>query len=145
MRKNFDEIIASIKQQELKKIVVAAAQDEHVLEAIKEARKRGIATAILVGDEEKIREIAYLNQKYIEEFELEGYDNLTTLRIEDAINIPVEDIMLNAPNLNRIRLIDVQWEAESESALVQTIEKFKSCLGLDENDNNTNNAKQRKD
>lgn len=80
------------------------------------------------------------NQQYIEEFSLEGYDNLTTLRIEDTVNIPVEDIMLNAPNLNRIRLIDVQWEAESEAALVQTIEKFKSCLGLDANGNNTDNA-----
>lgn len=80
------------------------------------------------------------NQQYIQEFELEGYDNLTTLRIEDTVNIPVEDIMLNAPNLNRIRLIDVQWEAESEAALVQTIEKFKSCLGLDANGNNTDNA-----
>ena len=80
------------------------------------------------------------NQKYIQEFSLEGYDNLTTLRIEDTVNIPVEDIMLNAPNLNRIRLIDVQWEAESEAALVQTIEKFKSCLGLDANGNNTDNA-----
>lgn len=80
------------------------------------------------------------NQKYIEEFELKGYDNLTTLRIEDTVNIPVEDIMLNAPNLNRIRLIDVQWEAESEEALVQTIEKFKSCLGLDANGNNTDKA-----
>lgn len=80
------------------------------------------------------------NQQYIEEFELEGYDNLTTLRIEDTVGIPVEDIMLNAENLNRIRLIDVQWEAESESALVQTIEKFKACLGLDANGNNTDNA-----
>ena len=80
------------------------------------------------------------NQKYIQEFVLEGYDNLTTLRIEDAINIPVEDIMLNAPNLNRIRLIDVQWEAESEAALIQTINKFKSCLGLDANNNNTDKA-----
>lgn len=80
------------------------------------------------------------NQKYIEEFELEGYSNLTTLRIEDTVGIPVEDIMLNAPKLNRIRLIDVQWEAESEAALVQTIEKFKSCLGLDANGNNTDKA-----
>ena len=80
------------------------------------------------------------NQQYIEEFELEGYDNLTTLRIEDTVNIPVEDIMLNASNLNRIRLIDVTWNAESEAALVQTIDKFKSCLGLDANGNNTNNA-----
>ena len=80
------------------------------------------------------------NQQYIEEFELDGYDKLTTLRIEQAVNIPVEDIMLNAPNLNRIRLIDVSWNAESEEALVETIEKFKSCLGLDANGNNTNNA-----
>lgn len=80
------------------------------------------------------------NQQYIEEFELEGYDKLTTLRIEQAVNIPVEDIMLNAPNLNRIRLIDVEWNAESEEALIQTINKFKLCLGLDANGNNTNNA-----
>ena len=80
------------------------------------------------------------NQQYIEEFELEGYDNLTTLRIEDTVGIPVEDIMLNAQNLNRIRLIDVSWTADSEDALVQTIEKFKSCLGLDANGNNTNTA-----
>lgn len=80
------------------------------------------------------------NQQYIEAFELEGYNNLTTLRIEDTVGIPVEDIMLNAPNLNRIRLIDVRWEAESEEALVQTVEKFKSCLGLDANGNNTDKA-----
>lgn len=80
------------------------------------------------------------NQQYIEEFELEGYDNLTTLRIEDTVGIPVEDIMLNAPNLNRIRLLDVSWHTESESALAQTIEKFKSCLGLDANGNNTDKA-----
>ena len=80
------------------------------------------------------------NQQYIEEFELEGYNNLTTLRIEQAVNIPVEDIMLNASKLNRIRLIDVIWNAESEEALVQTINKFKSCLGLDANGNNTDKA-----
>ena len=80
------------------------------------------------------------NQQYIEEFSLESYDNLTTLRIEDTVNIPVEDIMLNAPNLNRVRLIDVQWAAESEAALVQTIKKFKTCLGLDANGNNTDSA-----
>ena len=84
--------------------------------------------------------LTIINQQYIQEFTLEGYDNLTTLRIEDAVNIPVEDIMLHAPNLNRIRLLDVSWEAESEAALKQTIEKFKSCLGLDANGNNTNKA-----
>lgn len=80
------------------------------------------------------------NQQYIEEFQLDGYDALTTLRIEKTVNIPVEDIMLNAPNLNRVRLLDVSWAAESEEHLKQTIEKFKSCLGLDANGNNTDKA-----
>lgn len=80
------------------------------------------------------------NQQYIEEFHLDGYDALTTLRIENTIGIPVEDIMLNAPNLNRVRLIDVTWNADSEAALVQTINKFKSCLGLDASGNNTDKA-----
>ena len=84
--------------------------------------------------------LTVINQQYIEEFTLDGYDALTTLRIENTIGIPVEDIMLNAPNLNRIRLLDVSWEAESEDALRQTIEKFKSCLGLDANGNNTDKA-----
>lgn len=87
-----------------------------------------------------ITNLTVTNQQYIEEFQLDGYGALTTLRIEDTVGIPVEDIMLNAPNLNRVRLIDVSWEAESEAALVQTIEKFKSCLGLDANGNNTDKA-----
>ena len=80
------------------------------------------------------------NQQYIEEFSLEGYGALTTLRIEKSTNIPVEDIMLNAQNLNRIRLLDISWEAESEEALATTIAKFKSCLGLDASGNNIDKA-----
>lgn len=80
------------------------------------------------------------NQTHIEDFTLEGYSALTTLHVENAVNIPVEDIMLNASSLNRIRLIDVEWTAESEEALIQTINKFKSCLGIDANGNNTDLA-----
>jgi hypothetical protein len=76
------------------------------------------------------------NQKYIEEFTLEGYDNLTTLHVEDVSNIPVEDIMLNASKLNRIRLTDVYWEAESEEAFASTIDKFLNAIGMDANENN---------
>ena len=39
-------------------MAVSVAQDSAVLEAVKEAAARGIADAILVGDEAKIREIA---------------------------------------------------------------------------------------
>ena len=58
MKQGFDEIIAKVKNCERKKIAVAAAQDSAVLEAVREAKAQGIADAVLVGDEAKIREIA---------------------------------------------------------------------------------------
>ena len=39
-------------------VAVAVAEDEPVLEAVKAAKEQGIADAILVGNEAKIREIA---------------------------------------------------------------------------------------
>lgn len=54
----FDDIISKVNQCSMKKMAVAAAQDDAVLHAVWEAKKRGIADAILVGDEAKIREIA---------------------------------------------------------------------------------------
>ncbi|MBD5461143.1 MAG: phosphate butyryltransferase [Lachnospiraceae bacterium] len=58
MKKGFDELIAKVNECGTKKVAVSVAQDEAVLEAVAEAKKRGIADAILVGDEAKIREIA---------------------------------------------------------------------------------------
>lgn len=58
MEQGFKAIIEKVKGCGMKKIAVAAAQDSAVLEAVKEARERGIAEAVLVGDEAKIREIA---------------------------------------------------------------------------------------
>ena len=58
MSASFDEILKKVNECSTKKLSVAAAQDEPVLEAVAEAKKRGIADPILVGDEAKIREIA---------------------------------------------------------------------------------------
>lgn len=69
MNKGFDEIVSRVKECGMKKVAVSVAQDEAVLEAVQEAKKRGIAEAILVGDESKIREIA----KAIH-MDLEGYE-----------------------------------------------------------------------
>jgi phosphate butyryltransferase len=55
--KSFDEILNKVKVSERKKIAVAAAQDEPVLEAVKNAIELGIAEAILIGDSEKIKDI----------------------------------------------------------------------------------------
>ena len=56
MKQGFDDIVSKVKECSKKKVAISVAQDEAVLEAVKEAKKLGIADAILVGDEEKIRE-----------------------------------------------------------------------------------------
>lgn len=58
MSKNFDELLSKVSTCGKKVVSVAAAQDKAVLEAVKAAKERGIADAILVGDEAKICEIA---------------------------------------------------------------------------------------
>ncbi len=54
----FDDIVAKVKECDKKTVAVSVAQDEAVLEAVQEVKRQGIADAILVGDERKIREIA---------------------------------------------------------------------------------------
>ncbi len=56
MSKGFEELIATTGSK--KKVSVAVAQDAPVLEAVKAAKERGIADAILVGDADKIGVIA---------------------------------------------------------------------------------------
>ncbi|KDR94462.1 phosphate butyryltransferase [Peptoclostridium litorale DSM 5388] len=56
--KDFKEMIALAREKGPKTISVACAQDKEVLIAVENARKEGIANAILVGDAQKIEEIA---------------------------------------------------------------------------------------
>ena len=58
MSKSFDDLMGRVKSVELKKVSVCCAQDSEVLEAVDEAKKQGIADAILVGDKAKMEEIA---------------------------------------------------------------------------------------
>ena len=58
MSKSFDDLLAKVSQCSRKTVSVAVAQDAPILEAIKAAKEKEIADAILVGDEAKIREIA---------------------------------------------------------------------------------------
>lgn len=57
MAKNFDELFEKVKQAPKKKVSVAVAQDDEVLKAVKGAKEKGIADAILVGDKEEIVKI----------------------------------------------------------------------------------------
>ena len=58
MNGGFDSIISKINECGMKTVSVAVAQDSAVLEAVKAAKERNIANAILVGDAAKIQEVA---------------------------------------------------------------------------------------
>ncbi len=70
MIKSFDEILQKAKSQERRTISVAVAQDKHVLEAIKDAKEQGLVNAILVGNLEKIKEIAKEIDMKLEDYEI---------------------------------------------------------------------------
>ncbi len=56
--KSVDEFVSLAKKSGRKKVSVAAAHDEHVLQSVNEAYKLGLVNAILVGDKEKILKLA---------------------------------------------------------------------------------------
>ncbi|WMC93717.1 phosphate butyryltransferase [Kineothrix sp. MB12-C1] len=58
MSRTFNELISRLNDIPMKKVSVAVAQDSAVLEAVRTAKDRKIADAILVGDETKIKEVA---------------------------------------------------------------------------------------
>lgn len=58
MIRNFDDVFAKVKELPKRKVAVAAAEDEPVLEAVAYCKEKGIADALLIGNEEEIRKIA---------------------------------------------------------------------------------------
>ncbi|MFT8315973.1 MAG: phosphate butyryltransferase [Clostridium sp.] len=70
MIKSFEEVLLKVKSKDIKTVSVAVAQDVPVLEAIRDAKKNGIAEAILVGDKNEITSIALKIGMDINEFKI---------------------------------------------------------------------------
>ena len=82
MSKNFDDLLKKVGTLSKKKVAVAVAQDEPVLEAIKAVKERGIADAILVGDESLIRELANKIDMDLSLFEIVNEPNIGKATLE---------------------------------------------------------------
>lgn len=82
MSRNFDDLLKKVNDCSTKKVAVAVAQDEPVLEAVKAAKEKGIADAILVGDESKIREIAEKINMDLTQFEIVNVENPNKAALE---------------------------------------------------------------
>ncbi len=65
---NFNDILKFAKERGPKTIAVAVAQDLEVLRAVNEAQKKGIANAVLVGNQDEIQEIASKNDIDINQY-----------------------------------------------------------------------------
>jgi phosphate butyryltransferase len=84
--KDFDALLRLVEKHPLRKVVVAAAQDESVIQAVCEAKRRSIAEPVLVGDERAIRKAAESVGASIEEMEI--VDEPDTIRaITKAVQI----------------------------------------------------------
>ncbi|MBS4538276.1 phosphate butyryltransferase [Clostridium sp. D2Q-11] len=70
MIRNFDDILNLAKKKGPKTVSVAVAQDKEVLLAVKEAKEREVADAILVGDKEEIVKIAKTIDLDVDKFEI---------------------------------------------------------------------------
>ena len=77
------------------------------------------------------------NQHGIENFSMQGYDLINTIWIDDTPNMPIEDLLINTPKLDRVRIVNTTWTVSSEENLRTIFEKLKKCGGLDANGNNT--------
>ena len=70
MSKSFDDLLKQVADCPKKTVAVACAHDDAVLEAVKAAKERGIADAILVGDESKIRTIAQVLKMHLNDYKI---------------------------------------------------------------------------
>ena len=96
MSKSIEELISKANQKTLKKVSVSNAQDEPVLQAVKAAKEQNIATAILVGDEAKIREIAASIDMDLTDFEIinEPDTEAAALKAVELVHNGKADILL---------------------------------------------------
>lgn len=77
MSKNFDDLLSKVTACSLKKLAVANAADDAVIEAVRAAKDRNIADAVLFGDSAKIKEIAAEINIDISDFELVNVEDPT--------------------------------------------------------------------
>ena len=103
MSVTFDDLLAQVAKCEMKTVAVAVAQDTPVLEAVKAAKERNIANAILVGDEEKIREIAAEI-----DMDLEGFEIINVLDTTEAALTAVKLVSDGKADMYMKGLIDTK-------------------------------------
>lgn len=77
----------------------------------------------------EIASLTAKNLQYLADLEIAGYDNLTTLVVENCDCFDLLALLNAAGNLNRVRLIGIDWQLEDTALL----ERLRVMAGVDEN------------
>ena len=91
MINKLDDILKQLKGNKRVVLSVAAAHDEEVLLAIKEAVDKEIINPILVGQENKIKEISKKIEFDLDKIKSEGYDLTTPIIVVNGDKYSIED------------------------------------------------------
>ncbi|MEA4825100.1 MAG: phosphate acyltransferase, partial [Clostridium sp.] len=96
MIKSFKEIIEKAKTEDTRTVAVAVAQDEPVLEAIKDAKDNDIVNAILVGDKEEIISIGLKIGMDMNDYEIidEKDDKKAALKAVELVSTGKADMVM---------------------------------------------------
>ena len=83
-----------------------------------------------------INSMTMRNLLYLANLDITSLDKLTTLTIENCDTVDVKTMLESAPNVNRVRITDIEW------VLTDTIllERIYNMSGLDKNGYNTERA-----
>ena len=87
-----------------------------------------------------ITNLTIREQKQLTNLSVDSYSNIKTLRIENTPNVPIEDIILGGGTFDRVRLVGIEWTAESGETLAACVAKLLACGGMDANGGNTDKA-----
>jgi len=67
---NFDQLISIVKNREKKKLAIASAEGEEIIEAVKQATDEKIISAVLIGDQVRITELCNKKNLDLDEVEI---------------------------------------------------------------------------
>ena len=89
---------------------------------------------------ETITNLTIMNQSAITDLTIGGYNNISTLRLENVPTIDSKEILESIPIASRVRLIGFSWEATDSTEIENLLNLLDSMRGLDENGNNMDTA-----
>ena len=91
---------------------------------------------IEIAELPEINAITMKNLIYLTTLDITSLDKLTTLRVENCNTIDLLTMLSSAPNLNRVRIVGINWNLDDTYLL----EKLYALSGIDNNGYNTDKS-----